>query len=92
MSRFVILALLARMNRAVTCVELARLCGLPGWFTRSFRASLNSRLRRLRRWGLVKRKLVPWLKPARASCGVYVWTISERGKLRLQWARKEGKL
>ena len=51
MTRFNILAIIAGQNQPLTCVEIAKLSGRPGWHTRSFRASLATRLRKLRRWG-----------------------------------------
>jgi hypothetical protein len=46
MTRFNILAIIAGQNQPI-----AKLSGRRGWDTRSFRASLATRLRKLWRWG-----------------------------------------
>lgn len=92
MTRFELLALLAGQNEAISCNRIAEISGQRSWYRRSFRASLASRLRRLRRWGLVRRRLAPYLRPAHARTGIYLWRISSRGRKRLQWARSAGKL
>ena len=92
MTRFELLDLLSRQDRAISCRELAEKFRCPGWYSRGFRASLNARLRKLRRYGLVKRRLNRWLRPYHARCGVYLWTISTRGKVRLEWAKQKSLL
>ncbi len=90
MTRFDILAILAGQNRGITCREIAELSGQTLFGTRSFRASLNSRLRRLWRWGLVRREMRQELRPRHARTGVYVWDLSARGRQRLAWAQGRG--
>jgi len=89
MTRFELLAILSGQDRALSCAEIAQLTGHPRWYSRNFRASLNARLRRLWRWGLVRRRRAPWRRPAHARCGVYLWSISRRGLERLAWAESQ---
>jgi hypothetical protein len=89
MTRFQILELISGQNRPLTCEEIAKLSGHPTGYSRSFYASVASRLRRLWRLGLLCRDS----RPSRRLRGsVYVWTLSERGKERLLWARSQGKV
>ena len=93
LTRFRILALLSSANYGLTCKELAKASGQDHFSKRSFLASLTSRLRRLRRWGLVRRKLDRFNRPMRARrIGVYRWRISRRGLDRLAWARTKRKV
>lgn len=88
LSRFRLLELIAAHERGFTCSALAKLTHLPGWYTRSFRASLGTRLRRLWRWGLLQRRLERSHRTRHARRkGVFVWTITAKGMSRLQWAR-----
>src|SRR5690348_17324178 len=89
-TRFEILALLEQQDRAISCREIAEMLRCPAWYSRDVRASLHARLRKLWRWGLVKRRLNPYIRPLYARCGVYLWTLSTRGRARLHWARKQG--
>ena len=89
MTRFQILALLSGQNRAISCKEFAQLIGHPRGSSRNFRASLHARLRRLWRWGLVRRRRARWLRPRHSRSGVYLWSISSRGKQRLAWAKEQ---
>jgi hypothetical protein len=92
-SRFRILELLSATDGALTCSELAKRSGQAGFWTRSFRASLATRLRRLRRWGLVWRHRERWGRPARSRrAGIYRWRISRRRLARLGWAKEKGLL
>jgi hypothetical protein len=92
MTRFQILAIIAGQNQALTCAEIAELSGRPGWYTRSFRASLATRLRKLWKWGLLRRDLHPWNRAAHSRQRPYAWRLSARGRQRLSWARSEGKV
>ena len=92
LSRFQILELLTQHDRGISTRELAEMSRCPGWYSRDFRASLHARLRKLWRYGLVKRRLNRWLRPYHARCGVYLWTISTRGKVRLEWAKQKSLL
>lgn len=88
LSRFTILELLSKSFFGLTCQGLAERAGQEQWNTRSGRASLATRLRRLRSFGLVYRELDGLSRPARSRReGVYRWRISERGRCRLKWAR-----
>jgi hypothetical protein len=89
-SRFRILELLSEALFGLTCREVAKNTGKERWSTRSFRASLATRLRRLRSLGLVHRKLDRLFRPVRSRrVGIYRWYISERGRKRLLWAKSK---
>ncbi len=93
LDRFQLLELISASQHALSCTELAKLTGQPGWYTRSFRASLATRLRRLWRWGLLRRYLDTSQRPRHARrSGVFVWSMSPKGKDRLTWAKSEGLL
>jgi predicted transcriptional regulator len=98
MTRFQILKLLSAnvtilgYFRPVSCAELAKRTGNPRSNLRSYRASLATSLRRLWKYGLVRRKEDRSLRPAHGGRGVYVWTISEKGLLRLSWAKEQGEV
>lgn len=93
LSRFRILDLLSESLFGFTCAELAKRSGQENWDTRSFRASLASRLRRLQFSALVKCELDKFSRPPRSSPhGIYRWRISARGVKRLKWAKKNGRL
>jgi hypothetical protein len=89
MTRFQILALLSGQDRALSCTEVAQLTGHPRWYSRNFRASLHAQLRRLWRWGLLRRRRARWRRPAHSRSGIYLWSISRRGQERLAWAKSE---
>jgi hypothetical protein len=89
-SRFWILSLLSEAIFDLTCREIAKKTGKELWYTRSFRASLATRLRRLRTLGLVQRKLDRFSRPSRSRrVGIYRWRISDRGRQRLLWAKSQ---
>jgi hypothetical protein len=89
-SRFRILELLSETIFGLTCREIAKQTGKEHWSTRSFRASLATRLRRLRALGLVQRKLDRLSRPPGCRrVGIYRWQISDRGLKRLLWARSK---
>ena len=91
LSRFRILDLLSESLFGFTCTELAKRSGQANWDTRSFRASLATRLRRLQFSALVKRELDKFARPAHSSSdGIYRWRISVHGMQRLKWAKKNG--
>jgi predicted transcriptional regulator len=98
MTRFEILKLLSANDpflgyfHPVSCAELAKRTGNPRSNSRSYRASLSTSLRRLRKYGLVRRKEDRSLRPAHGGGGVYVWTISQKGLRRLSWAKEQGKV
>ena len=90
LSRFQILKLFSNALFGLTCSELARNSGRENWKSRSFRASLATRLRRLRSSGLIRRKLGTLSRPAHSSrAGIYRWWITERGRQRLAWAKSQ---
>jgi hypothetical protein len=89
-SRFWILLVLSEAFFGLTCREIAKKTGKERWHTRSFRASLATRLRRLRTLGLVQRNLDRVFRPARSRrVGIYRWSISDRGRQRLLWAKSK---
>jgi hypothetical protein len=89
-SRFWILLVLSEAFFGLTCREIAQKTGKTRWYTRSFRASLATRLRRLRSFGLVQRTLDRLSRPARSRrVGIYRWKISDRGRQRLLWAKSK---
>ena len=98
MTRFEILRLLSEnvtflgYIRPISCAELSKRSGNPRFNTRSYRASLATSLRRLLKYGLVRRKEDRSLRPRHGGHSVYVWTISEKGLQRLSWAKEQGKV
>jgi hypothetical protein len=91
MTRFDILAILAAQSRPISCARLAELTARRGWYRRSFHADLATRLRRLYRWGLLHR----WLaaeRPAGAARAKYLWSITRRGRDRLEWGLRQRQL
>lgn len=89
-SRFWILLELSETVFGLTCREIAKSTGREHWYTRTFRASLATRLRRLRSLGLVQRKLDPSFRPVRSRrAGIYRWNITDRGRERLVWAKSK---
>src|SRR5437762_12142026 len=85
MTRFDILAILAEQSHPISCKRLAELTGKRGWYRRSFQADLATRLRRLYKWGLLHRWQTAYgfFRGGRAK---YRWSLSPRGKSRLEWA------
>lgn len=93
LSRFRILDLLSESLCGFTCIQLAKRSGQDESDSRSFRASLATRLRRLRTLGLVRCDLDKFSRPSHSrKIGVYRWRISERGVERLRWAKKNGRV
>ena len=91
LSRFHILKLLSDALFGLTCFQLAKKSGQEHWNTRSFRASLATRLRRLRSSGLIRRELDRLSRPAHSRrIGIYRWSITPRGQERLAWAKSKG--
>jgi len=91
MSRFRILKLISDALFGLTCSQLAKRSGREHWNTRSFHASLATRLRRLRSSGLIRRELDRFSRPARSRrIGIYRWWITQRGQERLAWAKSKG--
>jgi hypothetical protein len=91
MTRFEILKLLSDAFFGATCSQLAKMSGQKHWNTRSFRASLATRLRRLRSSSLIRRELDRWSRPAHSRrIGIYRWWITQRGQERLAWAKSKG--
>jgi len=66
LSRFRILELVSGAIFGLTCSELAKRSGQEHWNARSFRASLATRLRRLRDLCLAKYELDTFSRPARS--------------------------
>jgi hypothetical protein len=86
MTRFDLLAILDAQARPISCARIAELNGWRDWYRRSFQADLATRLRKLYKWGLLRRRNVS----ARRLWGgraKYLWSISERSRARLEWAQ-----
>ena len=90
MTRFDLLAILETQSSPISCARIAVLSGSRRCHRRSFQADLATRLRRLYRWGLLRRRDVSkrnflggWGKRPK-----YLWSISARGRERLAWARR----
>jgi hypothetical protein len=87
MTRFDLLGILERQSQPISCARIAVLTGVRGCHSRSFQADLATRLRWLYRWGLLRRRNVSnrrgWGKRPK-----YLWTLSVRGRTRLEWARR----
>ena len=90
LSRFRILDLVSEGIIGFTCSQLAKRSGQEGWNTRSFRASLTTRLRRLYQLGLIRRDLDKVSRPTYShKDGIYRWRITSRGITRLKWAKEK---
>jgi hypothetical protein len=90
LSRFRILDLVSEGIIGFTCSQLAKRSGQKSWNTRSFRASLTTRLRRLYQLGLIRRDLDKISRPAHSrKNGIYRWRITSRGIMRLKWAKEK---
>lgn len=92
MSRFEILALLSRVSPNLTVPELARASEELEFHRHAFRAALRTQLNRLHRWGLVRRQFRRWSYSPQSGFGRWHYSISQKGKDRLAWARAQGKL
>jgi hypothetical protein len=90
MTRFRILEEIGKNLFAVSTKELAKHTNHPSSHTRSYQASLGTRLRRLWHQGLLRRRVDAFLRPGHRRRRVYVWTLSSRGIDRLHWARSNG--
>jgi DNA-binding IclR family transcriptional regulator len=89
MTRFEILNLVSNFPTPVSCKDLAKSTGLPNFHTRSFQASLATRLRRLKNHGLLR---VDGHKSGlffRSKRRLNHWSITKRGRDRLAWAKSE---
>jgi hypothetical protein len=74
----------------ISCAELAKRAGHPRFYSRSYKASLTTRLRRLWNYGLVIRQFAKSRRPGPRR--VSVWTISPKGMERLSWAKAHGRV
>jgi hypothetical protein len=90
MTRFEILGLFTAFLTPVTCKELAKHTRHPNSHTRSFQASFATRLRRLKSYGLLQRKRYRSGFIFRSKREFYHWTLTEKGKDRLAWAKSRG--
>jgi len=86
MTRFEILALLDRAPDGLTVREIVRHSKAPNWFTHGFRCATRTQLLRLLTWGLVKHFKDSW------GMSDIRFVITVRGKERLEWAIRTGKL
>jgi hypothetical protein len=89
MTRFEILRLISNFITPVTCKDLAKSTGFPNSRTRSFQASLATRLRRLRSHGLLQRGRYKSGLIFRSKRRLNHWSITQRGKDRLAWAKSK---
>lgn len=94
MTRFEILDQMADYLVPVTCAEFAKRSGHPKAHTRSFQASMATRLRRLKAYGLVRTEGFGWAwRPiSRSKRRINYWFITRKGRDRLAWAKSEGKI
>ena len=86
MTRFEILALLHRAPDGLTLTEIGRNSQAPNWYSHTCRCATRTQLNRLIKWGLVKHAKDRW--------GLLwkTFVLTERGKDRLAWAIRTGKL
>ncbi len=89
MTRFDILRLISNFLTPVTCKELAKSTGLPNLHTRSFQASLATRLRKLQVYGLLRRKRYRPGFIFRGRREVNHWSLTQKGRDRLAWAESK---
>ena len=92
MTKFEILDLISSRLIAVTCKELAKSTGRPNSHKRSSQASFATRLRRLHSQGLLRRKRFRPGLVFRSRREVNHWSITDRGRDRLAWAKSKGLL
>jgi hypothetical protein len=92
MTRFDILQQLSSYLMPVTCKQIAKDSGYINWRTRSFQASLATRLRRLKTYGLLRRETFRTGLIFRSRRRLHHWSITSRGMARLAWAKSEGKV
>jgi len=90
-NRFLILSELSSSFLGLTCFELSKNLGNGRERDRYFRASIATRLRRLRALGLVQCELDGFAGPSRSRrIGIFRWKLSRRGEARLAWAKSQG--
>jgi DNA-binding HxlR family transcriptional regulator len=92
MTRFEILRHISKSLTPVTCKDLAKITGNPKAHTRSFQASLATRLRKLSAYGLLRRQIYKSGFLLRSKRKIHHWSITQRGIDRLSWAKSVGKL
>lgn len=92
MTRFEILREFSTYVTPVTCKDFAKGTGDPKAHTRSFQASLATRLRRLRTHGLLRRATYKSGLVFRSKRRLHHWSITSRGRDRLAWAKSKGKV
>lgn len=92
MTRFEILREFSKYFSPVTCKDFAKGTGNPKAHTRSFQASLATRLRRLRAYGLLRSATYKSGLIFRSKRRLHHWSITARGRDRLAWAESEGKV
>ena len=83
MTRFQLLNLLAKQQRPL---KLRVLAALAGKWRKADTDSMRIQLGRMHRWGLVHRRRIPF------SARSFNYQISIKGRMRLAWARREGKI
>jgi hypothetical protein len=90
-SRFLILSVLFNSFFGLTCFEISKTLGKGRERDRHFRASIATRLRRLRASGLVRCELDKFAGPTRSRrTGIFRWRLTRHGETRLQWAKSQG--
>jgi hypothetical protein len=90
MTRFDLLAILERQMQPISCAQIAKLTGQRRYYSRSFQADSATRLRKLNRWGLLRCRRIyrRRLWGSRHRGPRYLWSLSRRGRARLEWARR----
>lgn len=92
MTRFEILRQFSTYITPVSCKDFAKRTGDPNAHTRSFQASLATRLRRLRAYGLLRRETYKSGLIFRSKRRIHHWSITSRGRDRLAWAKSNGEV
>ena len=90
MTRFEILLEFSTYLTPVTCKNFAKGTRDPKAHTRSFQASLATRFRRLRAYGLLRRETYKSGLIFRSKRRLHHWSITARGRDRLAWAQSKG--
>jgi len=90
MTKFEILDLISSYFTSATCNELAKRTSHPNSHKRSFQAGFATRLRRLHTQGLLRRKRFRPGLIFRSRREVNHWSITDRGRARLAWAKSKG--
>lgn len=85
MTRFHLLALLARIPHKADLREICERSRAPVWYSRSFREALRTQLARLSHHGLVSRRWERGSRNGKGNYGEFVYRLTARGTARLAW-------